>query len=389
MSTEKFNSLLETAKKAILSEKEKEQIRFSIVNFIKDNPHQEKILSPNKDYHWYSSFIRFALSGSTLRYTSMSLATLAVCVFFGSGIAFAAKNTLPGDFLYPVKTQVNEKILGWLTTSGQAKAELYISLANKRLEEAEKVALQGRLNAAARAQVEISFSENISKAQLNIKDIGGQDSADVSANLNSTLQGTLQAHSKILDSVITDRKKSHSDSSGAEVESFKQKVATHLDSVIKARKESEARVFVKSASDVAAKVTAENKQKEAQNRMQAVSNFLVAKKSDISPEVYLVSEADITTANYVILQGEAKIQTGDYAGAFSLFQQAMRIADEVRINVLASTNLNINLQLPKIEIEDRDTDSNSNQSINKKTEIQNDAQGIIDVDTKIKGVLGR
>ena len=56
----------------------------------------------------------------SLNYTYMPLALIAI-LFVGGGVSFAAQGSIPGDFLYPVKVNVTEKIEGVLSLSSETR----------------------------------------------------------------------------------------------------------------------------------------------------------------------------------------------------------------------------------------------------------------------------
>ena len=58
---------------------------------------------------------------------------IVLVVLVGSGTAYAAAGALPGDTLYPIKINVNEKVAEALATTPQAKVEVHAKLAQKRL----------------------------------------------------------------------------------------------------------------------------------------------------------------------------------------------------------------------------------------------------------------
>jgi hypothetical protein len=69
-------------------------------------------------------------------------------------VAHAAESSLPGEALYAVKVKVNEPLRGALSFSASAKAEWETKKLERRLEEAEKLALKGKFDSKALAEVE-------------------------------------------------------------------------------------------------------------------------------------------------------------------------------------------------------------------------------------------
>ncbi len=91
-----------------LSSEEKARIFSVIEDTMKDRP-LGAVLSP------YSRYI------SLSRHIGAS--ALALCLLLGGSLSYAAAGSLPGDLLYPVKININEKISSTLARSDEAKAK--------------------------------------------------------------------------------------------------------------------------------------------------------------------------------------------------------------------------------------------------------------------------
>lgn len=78
------------------------------------------------------------------RMSSMPL-TLLVTVVLGAGTSFAAQSAVPGDFLYPIKTEINETVRGAFAFGTQAKVAFETALLEERVEEAETLQTRGAL----------------------------------------------------------------------------------------------------------------------------------------------------------------------------------------------------------------------------------------------------
>jgi len=85
-------------------------------------------------------------------------ATLLIALMIGTGgTTFAAQNTVPGDFLYPVKVYVNENVRSTLAVGADAEAKLQADIFAERLQEARTLALHGNQDVAASASVRASI----------------------------------------------------------------------------------------------------------------------------------------------------------------------------------------------------------------------------------------
>lgn len=96
---------------------------------------------------------------------AMSFAALLV-VFITGGTALAAKGSLPGDALYTIKTNVSEPLMGALAFSNEDKIKFHTEVAQTRLEEAEVLASQNRLDATAAATIETNLDEHLSERSV-------------------------------------------------------------------------------------------------------------------------------------------------------------------------------------------------------------------------------
>jgi len=112
---------------------------------------------------------------------AMPFAALLV-VFITGGTALAAKGSLPGDALYTIKTNVSEPLMGALAFSNEDKIKFHTEVAQTRLEEAEVLASQNRLDATAAATIETNLDTHL--AERNV--------------LTTKLDSSIAAHGDVL-----------------------------------------------------------------------------------------------------------------------------------------------------------------------------------------------
>lgn len=89
-------------------------------------------------------------------------------VVLGAGVVSSANTSLPGSLLYPVKLNVNEKVQAVFKTENIAKADFYIYLANKRLDELKIVKDTNKLNDEILKKVQSNFNQQTIEAQTKI-----------------------------------------------------------------------------------------------------------------------------------------------------------------------------------------------------------------------------
>ncbi|HEX5774940.1 MAG TPA: DUF5667 domain-containing protein, partial [Candidatus Paceibacterota bacterium] len=79
---------------------------------------------------------------------------LALLLISGGGVTMAAERAVPGETLYAIKTQVNEKVgAAWVNTS-EERARYSARLAERRVDEAIVLADEGKLDADTAAYLE-------------------------------------------------------------------------------------------------------------------------------------------------------------------------------------------------------------------------------------------
>ena len=113
---------------------------------------------------------------------------ILLAVFVSIGTSFAAQGALPGDMLYPVKTEVNENIRTAFTFGADAKANLQADLLEERLEEAQALHAQGRLT----GDTAVAVSSDISSQVKATTDAAAKSEASVGAKTNTRVQVGLE-----------------------------------------------------------------------------------------------------------------------------------------------------------------------------------------------------
>jgi len=144
-----FEHILEMGSEVHLSSGEKNQIKSALVVRMQEG----RLQKLSNDMSWFVFFRRHAIASTFI----------AVLFLTGSTSALAEK-TAPGDLLYSLKTGVNEQVLGLFATSPSARALFEISLAQRRLSEAEHIALSNNPQPEVRDQLIAQVDEHIRKA---------------------------------------------------------------------------------------------------------------------------------------------------------------------------------------------------------------------------------
>ncbi len=119
-----------------------------------------------------------------------------VLLIGGSSVtAYHASNSLPGDFLYSFKININEEVAGILIKSPKEKIIWEQNRITKRIEEIKQVAKEGELTPEIVAIAEKNIDTHISSIDQNAKDLAQKDPAEFIATKND-LEPIITAHEK-------------------------------------------------------------------------------------------------------------------------------------------------------------------------------------------------
>lgn len=122
---------------------------------------------------------------------------LIIAILLG-GASFSAENALPGDALYPVKVSINEEVKSALSFSAEAKARYEAKRAEKRLDEAEKLAAEGRLNTEARAEIASRFEAHAKVFEEHAAKAEEEQGAEAVAEARAFFAAMLEARESAL-----------------------------------------------------------------------------------------------------------------------------------------------------------------------------------------------
>lgn len=136
-------------------------------------------------------------------------AALVLVMIFGSGVSYAAEGALPGDALYAIKTAINEPTRLALATNAEAKAEIQIEYAERRIEEAAALAAEGRLDDSTQEELAIAFESHAVAAAEHMTEAEADDSS-ASIALASRFETRLLAHENVLAEVESSDDEPHS-----------------------------------------------------------------------------------------------------------------------------------------------------------------------------------
>jgi hypothetical protein len=125
----------------------------------------------------------------------------AVVFLFTGGASVLAERSLPGDSLYGVKINVNESIREFATVGTEAKAKLAVEATGRRLQEAAVLSASGKLDESNKKILQDQFSKNVSQVRNQVASLSASNEDLAAAEISETLEITLGAYSKTLDTL--------------------------------------------------------------------------------------------------------------------------------------------------------------------------------------------
>lgn len=167
-----------------LSAEEKAHMRDALLEAMRMTPVSKSTASP----YWM-----FTLTHSKMAAT---FAGLLVVILFG-GTAYAAQDALPGDPLYSIKIGINEGLAQTLATNTSAKARVHAEIAERRLQEAEALAVRGKLTTESTQKLESNFTAHVAAAQTVTAELDEEDPEEA-RSIRAQFEASLSAHGAIL-----------------------------------------------------------------------------------------------------------------------------------------------------------------------------------------------
>ena len=193
---------IEGMRQVRLSPAEKGAMLSRLLAYAEEHPAASK--SP---YVW-NFFARAYARAAGLRF-EYAIAGALILILAGGTAASAAEGALPGDWLYPVKIGITEPLRGALVVGDPAKAEWEAERTVRRLEEAESLAEQGRLDRDSVQEARKHFEKSAEKFNAIIERVeteNGTSEEIVNAHLDFEVK--MRAHSRILSIMEEDSEES-------------------------------------------------------------------------------------------------------------------------------------------------------------------------------------
>jgi len=127
----------------------------------------------------------------------LKTATAVFLVLVIGTTSVAAERSGPGDILYPVKTEVNERFVGVLHIGDEAGARYQVGLVERRLQEMSRVSLEGRLSPDIIDDLSGRIEVHMDRASQSIKRLEEGGKTTLATSVVSDMESALGVYSLV------------------------------------------------------------------------------------------------------------------------------------------------------------------------------------------------
>jgi len=301
---------------------------------------------------------------------SMTAAIIAIMLIAGGGTSYAAESSVPGDFLYPVKIEVNENVKSAFAVSNEAEASLQARLAEERLEEAEELAARGELTAETSANIITRLQAHYQEAEERSEASEAKGDFESSATVRASLEGSFRSYADVLTDLNT--RVAGNDSSS---------LIVNIRSYADASARAQATATIETSVD--AKVAVQSTMNRTDKVISDTQTKVTRAEGKLSAEAHTQAEAKLAEAVSAQAKAKASFRAEAYQAAYTSTQAAIRISNEVSsmVNSMLRLNLDINLDTNSVIDTRTDTETNSQTGSQSTSTVENSgyAEGSIDV----------
>jgi hypothetical protein len=295
----------DTSRKEFLTPQERERMRAALVSYMEYKPARRPNVLPSP------------LSG--LFFSPRLIAAALVLAVFGSsvGVSYAAQNTLPGDWLYAIKVNVNEPLQGAFATSNAEKASWAMSVAGERVKEATALAAKGTLTGATEAELEASFSAHAQSATDAIN-AEASTSPEVGVEAAASYRAQLDEYGRILAQV--------SSLKGVQTLALVSSVQRESDRLARIGATAETKLST-SSSNVA--IAAARMQQSAHAQLDQSRGLVRSITPALAPSSLSQVVSQLDDASSTLDQGEQLLTSASSGAALGTFQRALSAAKQL------------------------------------------------------------
>ncbi len=262
---------------------------------------------------------------------------MASLLLVTGGTSLVAENALPGDYLYSLKVNINEKIQGLAAITPEAKAKFALEVTDRRLKEVALLSTQGKLDDSTRTIIQNELTKQAGQVQNQVASLVATQNVKAAQEVATNYESSLKVHELILQK-ISSTQSSTSDTS------------THIDSII-------GTVQTEIATSTESRLTLQTKEltSDSNNTKKVVEklaetqiafnglNDLIS-KTNISSKTASVITAYISQTNQYITDADYLIKQEQYPIALAKLQQVSQLMSDAEAIINADVSTAVSLK---------------------------------------------
>lgn len=332
---EEFKNIFNEAKREALTESERATLRNTLLVHMAEHPARAPL-----HIRLLDALENFSDAFGSQRRQGMRMvpAALALVLVVGVGTSYAAEGALPGETLYAMKLNVNESVKSVLAVGDAAQISWQTERLVRRLQEAEELVAAGTLTPETQEALQTQIHAAVEAFDRNVEKIAIKTDAATVASAQSDLEASLIGHAEVL-AVLAQN------DAGSQVSAqpIIASVLARAEKVQRERLGNEATV-VAARDGKGVRAAALDKKERAMQAVHIVRTKAQEKK-DAATSTAEGAEESAAMAEIAITVAEERMKEGDYGGAFSVFQEAIRTARTAEVSLDASERLNTDVKV--------------------------------------------
>lgn len=384
---------LKKLKKIKLNKNEKAEMRYNLSTLI----NRENISSVRISNSFRHKYQRSFLSFNLLTHKNMFVGILiAALLLTGGGTSLAAEAAIPGDVLYPIKLEVNEKVRTVLSFDEEKKADWSAKRAERRLEEANKLSEKGELDSEKSEFLAKKLKEHIDKTSHLVEKLEDKGNIQAAARINARLKIMLFANSDDIDEenhdnntatstedVIDDEDDDHDEDNEDEDDEdddkffnwgkLKKEIRLQLVSSTVWEIKIKDKISSSTVRDEFKSHAAEGVKKATEHKLEEVQKYYEKKKDRITEEADARFQEKFSEAEQAKAEADQKMEEEEYAEAFTLYHKTSRLAEQAKRIVQKGKKKEDHDEDHDDEDEDEDEDHDNNTTTSTEDVIDDDA----------------
>ncbi len=307
----------------------------------------------------------------------MTTALIILALLVSGGVGLGAEQSKPGDTLYPVKVEISEKVRGAFKFNTENDAQWKASLTERRLSEAEHLALKGELSAEAMVELQNRLDAHMEAYETLIDRLEDKENYQAIAEVSSRFESSLRAHRAIMVQIAAQV----TGDTQVQLQNLIKEVDEKIVAVAAVRTEAEAKIDSNLDDDnvnVGTIASIEARLDVAENHISNLTRFVENKAQYLSASAEAEIKARLVVAAADLKEARAQFEAKAYTKTQSLIRKIEDTVNETRTMVTAQATLGLGLKTNDNKEDDNNEDNR------REIKVDLDSKTKIDADKEIK-----